>query len=240
MNWIDGVTPCRDLGANGCEVWWEAWSAVAALGAVGIAIAALVTAWISVGITAASAIAVWRLGTEANAASKEATRIAGVSANRQEHRDETEELLVLMQINGEVSFGKSRLEEVLKNLNAGGLGAALFKSNKAHREKIFQEFEKISFPMTAAAKDRVHYLDRKVAGSLLRAYGLLELTKEGCRSRTEQDSDEDLESAHRGLIFIVPLLLGDLGVVSAACEFGVRRLGLDDAKVAHAASLWKE
>jgi hypothetical protein len=216
----------------------EAWSAVGALGAAGIAIVALVIAWISVGITAASAIAVWRLGTEANAASKEATRIAGVGASRQEHRDETEELFVLMQINGEVSFGKSRLEVVLKNLNAGGPGAEHFKRDKAHREKIFQELEKISFPMTAAAKDRIHYLDRKVGGSLLRAYGLLELTKEGCQSRTEQDSEEDFESAHRGLVFIVPLLLGELGVVSAACESGVRRLGLADAKVARAAALW--
>lgn len=236
MSWIDGISPCRELGVNGCEVWWEAWGAIGALGAAGMALAALLIAWISIGITAASAIAVWRLGTEANAASKEATRIAGVAAARREYRDETEELLVLMQVTGEISLGKTRLEGVLEKLHGGGLGATLFVTSEAHREEIFHEIERISFPVTAAAKERVHYLQRPIAGSLLRAYGMLEVTKEACRTRTNHESKEDLEDGHRTLSFLMPLVIKDLTAITRACEVGVRRLGLDDPEVVRAAA----
>lgn len=38
MSFWDGISPCMDLGNNGCEVWWDAWAAAGTLGAVVVAL----------------------------------------------------------------------------------------------------------------------------------------------------------------------------------------------------------
>lgn len=34
MGWLNGISQCTDLGADGCVIWWDAWAAIGTVGAV--------------------------------------------------------------------------------------------------------------------------------------------------------------------------------------------------------------
>ncbi|HDS1129585.1 TPA: hypothetical protein QDZ99_003586 [Stenotrophomonas maltophilia] len=224
-------------------MWWDAWAAIFGGSAVGVAIAALVVAWIGIGVTTASAFAVWKLGVAANEASAEATRIASGEAERnsaesgrREYREETEQLLVLAQITGEVGTASGLISNALGILIGGGVGKQLFLMERKFRAPILKDLDRLTFPMTAAARDRLHYLDRKVAGCLLRATGLMAITQESYSVLADDAPAEDLAALYEALEFLLPLIRTDLAVVQQACSAAMERLGLADVMTARAAA----
>ncbi|WP_041864557.1 hypothetical protein [Stenotrophomonas maltophilia] len=243
MSWWNGLSTCWPPGEGDCVVWWDAWAALFGGSAAGIAIAALVVAWIGIGVTTASAFAVWKLGVTANSASAEATRIAAgeatrnaSEASRREYREETEELLLFAQITGEVATAFGLISNAVGILIGGGVGKQLFMTDGRYRRPLFEDLDRLTFPMTAAARDRLHYLDRKVAGCLLRANGLMVIAQESYRLLPDDASAEDLAALYEALQFLLPLIRTDLVVVQQACAVAMERLGLADVMTARAAA----
>lgn len=243
MSWWNGLSTCWPPGEGDCVVWWDAWAALFGGSSAGIAIAALVVSWIGIGVTTASAFAVWKLGVTANDASAEATRIAAGEASRnaseslrREYREETEELLVLAQITGEVGIASGLITNAIDILIGGGVGKQLFLADRRYRDPILKDLDRLNFPTTGAARDRLHYLDRKVAGCLLRATGLMSIAQEAYSVLPEDASAEDLAAVYEGLEFLLPLVRTDLTVVQQACAAAMERLGLADVVTARAAT----
>lgn len=243
MSWWNGFSTCSAPGESGCVVWWDAWAAIFGGSAAGIAIAALVVAWIGIGVTTASAFAVWKLGVAANDASAEATRIAAVEAKRNSeesarriYREESEELLLLAQITGEVGTSSGLISNAIGALIGGGLGKQLFLQDRRSWKPILKDLDRLTFPMTAAVRDRLHYLDRKVAGCLLRATGLMAITQESYSVLADDPTAEDLAALYEALQFLLPLIRSDLAVVQQACAVAMERLGLADVMTARAAA----
>lgn len=65
MSMLEGISQCWPLGEK-CHVWWEAWGTLIGAGGATIALLALVVSCVGVLVTAASAIAVYWLGKQAN------------------------------------------------------------------------------------------------------------------------------------------------------------------------------
>lgn len=234
MSMFDGLSECWALGPI-CRPWWEAWAAIGGGSAALIALGALVVAWIGVGITAASAFAVWKLGVAANNASAEATHIAKSEADRsvkeserREYREGTEELLVLAQITGEVGTAYGLIGLAIKTLIGEGVGKSLFVLNVTHRKLVLRELDRLKFPLTAGVRDRMYFLDRKIAGRLLRATGLMTVAQEGYSVLNGNESNEEIGQIYDGLLYLLTLIHKDLEAVNEACSDAMGRLGLAD------------
>lgn len=229
----NGISPCMEPGVGDCVVWWDAWAVIAGASAVAIAIGALIVAWLGIGVTTASAFAVWKLGIAANSASNKATRIAAGEARRSRNesvrrvfREETEELLVLIQVHGEVSLALGVAKNVVRNLEGGGLGKQLFLTDKQFRRAVFDDTSRLDFPMVASAMDRMHFVDRKISGSLLRATSVAKLAKETYRFHDVDGATANYLDVYESLSFLLPSVCDDLDVVRLACELAVHRMGI--------------
>ncbi len=237
----NGVSPCMEPGVTDCVVWWDAWAVVVGASGVGVAVGALIVAWVGVGVTTASAFAVWKLGIAANAASAEATRIAASEAERseresgrREYRDETEELLVLVQVTGEIAIGIEILNNVVGALSDVN-GKDLFLGHERQRKAIIYDLERVSFEMVSASRERMHYLDREVAGCLLRATGLMKYVQDTYRSLGDVGTGVLKEDVYDVLAYLLPLVRDDLEKVKVACEWAAKRTGIANADIAQAA-----
>lgn len=65
MSLIDGISQCWPLSET-CHVWWEAWDTVFGAGGVALGLMVLAVSSLGVLVTAASAVAVYWLGKQAN------------------------------------------------------------------------------------------------------------------------------------------------------------------------------
>ncbi len=229
----NGISPCMEPGVGDCVVWWDAWAVVAGASAVGIAIGALIVAWVGVGVTTASAFAVWKLGIAANAASSEATRIAAAEATRsgdestrRAFREETEELLALIQVHGEVALALGIAKHVVRTIEGGGIGKQLFLAEERFRQTVFVDVSRLEFPMVASAMDRMHFLDRKVSGCLLRAVAVAKLAQETYRFHPVEGATPNYADVYESLSSLLPPVCLDLEAVMVACELAVKRMGI--------------
>ncbi|HDS1559781.1 hypothetical protein JAK58_09355 [Stenotrophomonas maltophilia] len=222
MSMVDAFSQCWWLG-NSCVPDWEAW-AVAAGGA------AVVT-------TAVLGVVTYRLGKAANSASAAAVRIAGFQADKQAYREESERLLVLVQVIAEVSSNAGMLDHLLGLLSQEN-SKAVFVTDTAFQNRIFGRLNKLSFPSLERVRDRLHYLDRKTAACYVRAVGMFELLQSGDKHRDGTETQDELRNGFRALRATIPWIIEDLRVVEAEGVAAVNRLGLNkDPTTLQAANL---
>lgn len=216
-----------------CVVWWDAWAVIAGASAVGIAIGALIVAWLGIGVTTASAFAVWKLGIAANSASHKAVRIARAEAkrsrgesDRRAFREETEELLVLIQVHGEVVLALGIAKNIVLTLRGAGVGEQLFLGEDKVRQAVFDDVSRLEFPQVASAMDRMHFVDREVSGSLLRAVSTAKVAQETYRFHAVPGVTVNYADVYKSLSFLLPSVSLDLDRVMAACVLAVKRMGI--------------
>jgi hypothetical protein len=211
LDFLDALGSCWWLSKT-CLPNWGAWSAAAG-------VAAVVT-------TAILGFVTYRLGKAANRASAVAVQIAGSQAEKQAYRDESERLLVLMQITVEVSGNAQLLSHLLGLLSQPG-SEAVFTSNKSYQDGIFNRLNRLSFPSTEQVQDRLHYLDRATGASLVRAVGMFRLLQSSDKHRDGTETKDELRAGLSAMRETIPLIVGDLQLVEAECVAAVHRLGLN-------------
>ncbi|TGW19223.1 hypothetical protein E4417_10485 [Stenotrophomonas maltophilia] len=210
MSMVNALSQCWWLGKT-CAPEWEAW-------AVAVGGVAVVT-------TAVLGIVTYRLGKVANRASAAAVKIAGFQADKQAYREESERLLVLVQIIAEVSSNAGLLGHLLGLLSQENSEAA-FITDKDFQNRIFGRLNKLSFPSLERVRDRLHYLDRKTAACFVRAIGMFELLQSGDKHRDGTETQDELRTGFRALRVTIPWIIEDLRVVEAEGVAAVNRLGI--------------
>lgn len=209
------------------------WNAVAAMGtwgAVAVAVIALAIAWVGIGVTATSAYFVWRLGVEANEASKSAVRIAEMESKRQAAKDKKERRLVLLQMNGEVWENRSKAQELQKKLTAID-AISNFVRDGGFRSVIIAGLAKINFPVADLLVDRLHYLHEKEGPALARSVGMIRSVNREYQEGISPLTQENLVSHHAAICIVIEALIIDLTVIADACEKEIRASGIEDAMI---------
>lgn len=227
----NGISPCMEPGVGDCVVWWDAWAASGALAAAAVAVLALSVAWIGVLVTATSALAVWRVGVEANRSSQLAVSLARAESERQAVRDRRERTLVLVQINGEVFNNKRLLSGTYKKLASPDAKDNLVNVAGYLAERII-EIEKVEFPITRELADRLHYLGDSLGPTLARCTGMARALADTYRDGFSGPSKEDRLSDFEALRFAVNAMVEDLEVVGQACRDAIIESGIDNDRIA--------
>lgn len=163
MSMLDGVSQCWPL-AKDCAVWWEAHSATAAWTSVIVAIVALVVASLSVLVTAASAWAVWRLGTEANS-------LARVPAALSETEREREAIVILSVLYAEFA-SISSVAGAWKEL-ATEFGVDRLLDENESRSAAAESLRQMEMPMTKSLLGRLHVLPAQQSAKVAHCLGLV-------------------------------------------------------------------
>lgn len=224
MSWWSGFSTCSPPGEGDCVVWWDAWAAIFGGSTALVAVAALVVAWIGIGVTMASAFAVWRLGIAANGIAEGEARRTEAERTRALYRDETEALLVLTRIHTETTKNIDALSEAIDQLQGGGLGRALFDTDDNYRAAILDIIEGIGFPAATSVVDRLHYLDRSVSSSLIRAMSMIGYIQDVALGSAIRSRPGASKGAYASLMSALPKIVGDLKVVHSACRQAAERL----------------
>ena len=221
MDFLETLFGCWWVSQH-CSPIWDAWAA-------GAGFAAVVTTGILGFVT-------FRLGKSANQATAVAVDIATREHARQTTRDETERLLVLVQITGEVAGNRTLIDALVEHLTAP-LSQTHFMKAKPYRDDVFDSLDRLTFPLTQTVMERVHYLDRKTGACLVRGFGMCQMLQEACRKRGVNESEEALGEAHWFIVDTLPLISRDLAFVQRQCERAAHEVGLADSEVAEAALL---
>lgn len=227
----NGISPCMEPGVGDCVVWWEAWAASGALAAAAVAVLALSVAWIGVLVTATSALAVWRVGVEANRASELAVSLARTESERQAVRGRREHTLVLVQINGEVFYNKRLLSDVHSKL-ASPEANDNFVNVPGYLAERISEIEKVKFPITRELADRLHYLGDSLGPTLARCAGMARALADNYRDGFSGPTEEHRLSDYRAFRFAVNAMVEDLEVVGQACRDAIIESGIDNDRIA--------
>lgn len=220
MNWWLGFSQCWPPGQNGCVVWWDAWAAMGAL-------AAVIT-------TAVLGVVTYRLGKAANVASQLAVSLASKESERQLARDRKERILLLMQITGEISTNRERLNALHAHLSEKE-SEGYFVADLAYRKDFMENMGLVAFPVTEKLADRYHYLDDLTGPRLVRAIGLFASMRNNYEILLNEQPVAELVKAHKLLVLVLPRIADDLEVVRLACASAVRECKVDDARIAGAA-----
>ncbi|WP_329845749.1 hypothetical protein [Stenotrophomonas sepilia] len=217
MAWFDGIFRCSPLGVDDCVVWWDAISAVGTIASV---VATVILGFFT-----------YRLGRAANEASALAASIANAEAVRQSARDRKEQVLVLVEINGEI-WENQRLLAILHSDLSDHTSVDRFVKDSDFRSKVIAQFAQVSFPLTRGVMERLHYLDDPVGPTLTRCIGMLRALNEKYRRGVEGEPREDLAAHCVVLRFTAGEMVKDLEVVRAACELAINSSGIDSERIA--------
>ncbi len=147
-------------------------------------------------------------------------------SDRRAFREETEELLVLVQVHGEVALALGIAKHLVRTIRGAGLGQQLFLSDGKFRQGVFDDVSRLEFPQVASAMDRMHFVDRKVSGSLLRAVSVAKLAQETYRFHSVAGVTVDYADVYQSLSFLLPSISFDLDLVMVACDSAVKRMGI--------------
>lgn len=163
MSFIDGLSQCWPL-AQKCHVWWEAWAAGGTWASVAVALMAVFAAGVGVCVTAASALAVWRLGREAN-------RLAHAPTLRAREEAVRERVVLLSAIYGELANVSSAMGAWNGTIRTVGM-EQLF-ADKPARVVLARLMRDIDMPMTKSLIGRLHVLPEDESAALARCLGLI-------------------------------------------------------------------
>ncbi|WP_329755246.1 hypothetical protein [Stenotrophomonas maltophilia] len=155
--WIHGFSQCWPPGSE-CEVWWDAWVVV-------VAAMSLLVALLTMAVTAASAVAVFLLGSAANGLAEDADR-RSEAVRRREARVLAGYLLPEVR---QTAGSTGRLLEAL-----GGMTSERFVLG-GRRTELLREVEGQQMPLTASVIDRLHVLPSQASDNITDALGNLAL-----------------------------------------------------------------
>ncbi len=164
MSRLDGIFRCEQLGVDDCVVWWDALAAASASASVVVALGALAIAWIGIAVGAASAIAVWKLGLEAN-------RLAHAPAEEAREQAGRERVVLLSALYGElinVSSVAGAWHEAVVHFGIDHL-----LDNDESRENCADSLGDIDMPLARSVIGRLHVLPANESSTLARCLGLV-------------------------------------------------------------------
>lgn len=210
MSWWNAVSTCWPPGEAGCVVWWDAWAAGGALIAAGIAFLALAVAWLSTGVTAASAIAVWRLGAEAN-------RLARAPSEAFQEEARRERTVLLSAIYGELLDVASTADAWTELMIDFGIEHML--DNDESRQNAANSLKEIDMPMAKSLIGRLHVLPAAESSALAQCLGIVSLLhmSVSAMAASSRGSERAVEVMSR-LIFETDRLKESASGMAAACE----------------------
>lgn len=202
MSWWNGVSTCRELGVDGCVVWWEGWAAGAAVLALFVAITALVVAFWGVLATVISSIAVWRLGQKANHLAEsgaEQVRIErDVLAEAQSAERAREEVIVLSYISAELSAIYPSIAALNAQLAQDG-AAARFVDNQGWRQLWHDDVGELRTPRIESTLQLLYRLPSNMGGRIARILGDVQTIQEVLKSVAPTDLSLETNDEHRRL-----------------------------------------
>lgn len=210
MSWWKAFSTCWPPGQDGCVVWWDAWAASGAMVAAGIAFVALAVAWINIGVTAASAIAVWRLGAEAN-------RLARAPSEAIQEEAKRERTVILSALYGELLNVASAAEAWHELMIAFGIEHML--DNDESRKNAANSLQEIDMPMTKSVIGRLHVLPAAESSALAQCLGVISLLHMSISAMagSSRGSERAVEVMSR-LIFEADRLKESAASMAAICE----------------------
>lgn len=160
MEWWLGFNQCWPMGKE-CSVDWDGWALL-------IAVAAIFISWLGMVVTAASAIAVYWLGRQANAIATATHEIDRDSRQR-------EGGFILAYLYSEVLDAYSSLDSWLEQ---GEIFRLHFLSlNESRRRDVLEMVYELSLPQAEQKFDRLHVIDPLVGLRLARAMSTIKLLK---------------------------------------------------------------
>ncbi|WP_188489290.1 hypothetical protein [Stenotrophomonas maltophilia] len=222
-----GFSPCMTPGQGDCVVWWDAWAAGGTWAAAVVASVGIAVAWIGIGVTTGSAYFVWRLGAEANRASNLAVSIAKSEADRQRSRDRKERVLVLLQLNGEVSRNQ-KIAGQLRQTIGDPVGSKKFVDDYIFRSDVIKDLTTIEFPTAERLVDRLHYLGEAEGPALARSVGMIESLNREYENGMGQPDQQNLILHRAAICLVLDAMIIDLGLISAACRAEIIESGIDN------------
>lgn len=193
MVMMDGLVQCWPLSST-CEVWWDAYSGGAALLAVVVSVGALAVAWIGIGVTTASAFAVWRLGTEAN-------RLALAPTAAAEDERRRERTVLLSALYGELLRVSS--DAAAWHGLAREFGVDHLLDTQESRLAAASSLMDLDMPMTKSLIGRLHVLPTEESSRLARGLGIVSVLHASVE--TLKGADRGSEGARN----VILRLLGD-------------------------------
>ncbi|MDT3457398.1 hypothetical protein ROV96_19325 [Stenotrophomonas pavanii] len=179
MSILEGVFQCSPLSGT-CEVWWEAFAAVAGVLSVSVAAGALLVAWLGVGVSFLAAFAVWRLGAEAN-------RLASAPAKAAEVERGRERTVLLSALYGELLRVSS--DAGAWHGLAREFGVDHLLDTEQSRLAAAAALEDIDMPLTKSLLSRLHVLPTSESSRLARCLGIVSVLHESVETMKAADRD---------------------------------------------------
>jgi len=174
MSWWNGVSTCKELGVDGCVIWWEGWTVGVAILAVLVAIAALVIAFWGVLATVISSIAIWKLGQRANHLAEsgaEQVRIErSALAELQSAERGREEVIVLSYISAELTSIYPSIAALSAQLAEDG-SEARFIESQGWRKLWADDLYKLKTPRIESVLHLLYRLPSDMGGRIARILG---------------------------------------------------------------------
>lgn len=164
MTWWSAFNTCWPPGQDGCVIWWNAWSVVIAGVAAVIAVYGLV-------VTAASAVAVFWLGKQANAIANSAYEIDAASRRR-------EGQFILIYLYSEILDAHSSVVAWLAHSER--VRRVFLQLDDDQRLEVLKILQDVEMPKSEGIFDRLHVLEPEIGAHFARVLGtvrLLKLTK---------------------------------------------------------------
>ncbi|MBB5862640.1 hypothetical protein [Xanthomonas sp. 3058] len=158
LKWV--FARCWPLSA-GCEVDWDAWTAV-------IALAALFATVASVVVTAVSAYAVFWLGKQAN-------RLAHTTYEIEQAARAREAKFILGYLYAEVLYNHTCITQWLKN--ADFYEQRLRSMDQSQIQGLIDVLGELLLPQTEGLFGRLHVVDEVIGARLARAVSMLQLVR---------------------------------------------------------------
>lgn len=201
MDWWLGFNQCWPMSSS-CSVDWDAWSFL-------VSWVALLVAWLSVIVTAASAVAVYWLGRQANAVASSTYDVA-----QQDRLREAKFMLVylhpeLLDVHSSVRAWLSAAEYLEHNF---------LLLNQVDRQKTLGPLMSLKFPNAEERLSRLHVLEPDVGHRFARALGSVRFIQMSLGPTMRMKNDEDGRTQIRSLIETVQELDHDIEVVIGAAQ----------------------
>lgn len=202
MDWLAGISTCSQLGVDDCVIWWEAWAVVVGASAVGISIGALMVAWVGVGVTAASALAVFQLGRKANQLAETAKEVQqkefSEARRMREGEARREEAVLLFFLASEltdIAIEIGTLHEFLTEDPDFSLESFLYVHDAGR--KFASVTWSLELPRITSVLGRLHAIGPEVGLRLARLAGDSQQIAQGIRDLAEacENADPDIDTS---------------------------------------------
>lgn len=208
MDWWLGFNQCWPMG-KGCSVDWDAWSLV-------VALIALLFAWLSILVTAASAAAVYWLARKANDVASASHDVASATHDVA-HEDRVREArFMLIYLHPELLDVHSSVVAWLAH--TAFLESSFLTLDDEDRKKSLVPLLSLKFPIAEERFSRLHVLDPVIGHSFARALGSVRFIQMAIGPTMRMKNDEMGRTQVRSLIDVVRELDGDVKAVIDAAQ----------------------